>query len=376
MAPTTSTVHFHIFIHFVLKKSQPALIRLARNVCKTNVDVRIVGHGLRGLHKQQEIWTTWHYVLKSLTRIADAPQVTYGNPTKPNKQRRVPLRAAASVDGDDEHPVGKERDIQAFAITREHAETPWHTLVSEHHWLLAGNQKAKALYEALRTTREDAIPDRILKKVCIFWGAAGTGKTTLAKALLVDGEQVEESQADLDGRIWMQQQSMGHFFGSLKGDSIKPSHSKLIIDEMAKNHPITFTSFKQYCNTGHGSKLVNVKHGCGRMNVEEIVFTSNQDPREWFKADFQKAGESGKNNWEAFRRRLQSDVFDDEGNAVLDEEGNPTKEFNVFNFPDVKPDGQLNRPHHYNDLYLVRDNLELDYPFKMAGAFSEFFQQG
>lgn len=117
-------------------------------------------------------------------------------------------------------------------------------------------QKCKELY---RTHRDPNVEPEIL----IFWGESGTGKTRLARERYPDA-----FYAKLNDRMF----PMDGYDGQ----------EVIIFDEFRCQ--LRYSDLLQIVDRGICN--VNVKYGSVKMAATKFIFTSNLDPKEWYKTRF------------------------------------------------------------------------------------------
>ncbi len=357
--PDTGTLHFHIFVKFAHQRSYQAIVDTVEEVLGKHPNVKPV-KGSSATDGAKQFYNSFDYCTKLSKRIEGTDAVTFGKPlVKP-----VPRGAKKS-----NHKFSQKQIDSNELVLRLYQEKTWSQMVCEHTLLLQNNRGARAYYDALHDQLVEAVPDRILEEVVIYWGAAGTGKSTLAKAPDdVKTRESIETPKEFKKRVWVQGTDMGTFWGDKAGEKLTGAHEVILIDEMGPGHALTLNRFKELCNLGHYGTQVNIKNGNARMNPKKWVFTSNKDPRTWFKKDFTEAG-AGQANWNAFKRRVCTNVLDEHGRQVVDDNGEAKVKWNVFEFPLYKPDGTPNAPTNHEDMYYHEDHLEKDYPFQAEPGF-------
>jgi len=174
----------------------------------------------------------------------------------------------------------------------------------ESRLLLAPCGWAKKLHES----RATAQPRRKIKDVVILYGAAGTGKTTLAVEW--DQQQGEEK----DARYYRRNCDDGHFWGG--GNTAYKGQRIIHFDEFTGQEK--FNNLKEWTSLNQEGPPINVKGKGATLNHETVLFTSNTHPAGWYKNLWGKDPKQ----FDAFQRRVTRVLF----------------------FPELRPDGSINDP--------------------------------
>lgn len=174
------------------------------------------------------------------------------------------------------------------------------------------------------------VPRRTIQNVVVFYGAGGTGKTTMAQNFSVkDGESIHERyykrNAD-DGKFW------GGGRTAYKGQRI------VHLEEFCGQE--TAANFKEICDTGKHGPSINIKNSGGELNHETVIITSNHHPAGWYR----KLCDNDNKQWSPICRRFTQ----------------------VWFFPEFRPDGTANMPDentppHYEDHTQAFKDLIPDY---------------
>lgn len=145
------------------------------------------------------------------------------------------------------------------------------------------------------------IEKRTIKDVIIYYGAGGTGKTTMARELN-------------EGSVYRRNYEDGSFWGG--GNTAYKNEMTVHFEEF--NGQEAFSKLKEICDVGANGPPVNVKNGGVNLNHECVVFTSNHHPAYWYG----KLWEKHSFEFLPFWRRI-------------------TK---VYFFPELREDGTRNAP--------------------------------
>lgn len=153
------------------------------------------------------------------------------------------------------------------------------------------------------------IETRDIENVVIYYGAGGTGKTTMAK--------------EISDNYYRRNFEDGVFWGG--GGTAYNNESLIHLEEF--NGQETFSKLKELCDVGAQGPPVNVKNGGITLNHDTVVFTSNHHPAYWYQTLWKK------HDFEflPFWRRVTKVVF----------------------FPEKREDGDRNAPDDDHKPYFV-----------------------
>jgi hypothetical protein len=373
--PKTGKLHYHIFVQFKNKKVwENVRAEVARVIDNPSVDTimpkpnNTIANARKASHK---------YCCRPDKRKVGTMPYTIGNAPRGTKGVTPPDKVTKQVPK--LFKMSAKKQAANDLIDKYYEELSWEQLYIENQGLLRDDRSAKNYYDSLHKHRVNNMVSRQLENVIFYWGAAGSGKSTLAKAPDdYKTRSVNETQQQFRKRVWVQGTDMGDFWGAAGGESLTPDHEVIIVDEMGPKHKFTLNRFKEISNLGHHGSMVGTKNGCVRMNAKTMIFTSNVDPRYWFQDDFENRA-SGRDHWNAFKRRVVreewvenpdgSHKLNEKGEkiAVLDAMGKQKTGWNVYHFPEYKPNGEKNLPKSWDEMYCVEDPLEDEFPH-MANA--------
>jgi len=149
---------------------------------------------------------------------------------------------------------------------------------------------------------------RTIKETIIFYGAGGTGKTSLAQQ---HDTRPDENKHD---RYYKRNADDGKFWGG--GRTAYRGQRIIHLEEFCGQE--TAANFKEICDIGKEGPSVNIKNSGTDLNHEITLITSNHHPAAWYK----NLCHNDHKQWVPICRRF-------------------TK---VFFFPEKRPDGSLNIP--------------------------------
>jgi hypothetical protein len=173
---------------------------------------------------------------------------------------------------------------------------------------------------------------RDISEVIIMYGAGGTGKTTLARALKeVPGEVLQE-------RYYRRNPDDGVFWGG--GRTAYKGQRVVHFEEFCGQEP--FARIKEVCDIGKAGPPVNIKNGGVELNHECVVFTSNYHPAAWYN----RLWSDDHKQFHPFWRRVTKVMF----------------------FPAHREDGSLNTPDEQHPPFFID---QTDQWKKLEGDFTE-----
>lgn len=163
---------------------------------------------------------------------------------------------------------------------------------------------------------------RTIHDVIVFYGAGGTGKTTLAQNLdIQENESIEE-------RYYKRNPDDGKFWGG--GRTAYRNQRIIHLEEFCGQE--TAANFKEICDIGKQGPTVNIKNSGSQLNHEKVIITSNHHPAAWYK----KLCKDDQKQWTPLCRRITQ----------------------VWFFPEHRQDGSLNIPDENNPPYYI-DQTEI-----------------
>jgi len=167
---------------------------------------------------------------------------------------------------------GRRTDLEAIKLDIDNGKC-YNDLWNDHFSHMCQYRKSFAEYIDSRNAKRTTMPD-----VFIYWGATGTGKTRKA---------MEFSD---DPFIYMG----GGWFDGYTGQSVA------IFDEF-EGGDVPFELWKRLCD--RYPLRVPIKGGSVNWNPRIIIFTSNRDPRNWWRDVDKPDGW-----WDQFQRRTKEIV--------------------------------------------------------------------
>lgn len=309
ICPTTHRTHWHFFVHLKNATSCMRIKHIVTNKThREGINVKIPPN-VRGHGMNNHIRAMYFYCTKEDTRHPGTEPYVYGLP--PPEQVRSPSNRSSKKSS----TLTVENKIDM--ILKHPASASWASILhhdKNHQVALADAQWAKSFHLERKTHAMENVPRRTIQHVIVMAGHAGTGKTTLAKTGNFEGLSYNQND------IWMQSQALGQWFGNARTSNHYNNQRVIIIDEYHAGHPITFTDFKTLANVGHAGEQVQVKFGNTTLNHEIVIFTTNENPWDWFRNMLLRS----QANYDAFVRRITKYLY----------------------FPSHRPDGTVNEPSH------------------------------
>ncbi len=165
--------------------------------------------------------------------------------------------------------------------------------------------------------RHCEIGERTITNVILFYGAGGTGKTTMAKQYdVTPGETLQE-------RYYRRNATDGVFWGG--GRTAYGGQRVIHYEEFCGQEQLA--RLKEVCDLKATGPNVNVKNGGATLNHDTVIFTSNHHPAAWYKNVWTKDPKQ----FHPFWRRITQVMF----------------------FPAHRADGTLNIPDDDHEPYFV-----------------------
>jgi len=160
-------------------------------------------------------------------------------------------------------------------------------------------------------------PRRTIQQVIIFYGAGGTGKTTLAQKW-----DIREDE-DFHSRYYKRNPDDGKFWGG--GRTAYKGQRIIHLEEYCGQE--TAGNFKELCDLGKHGPSVNIKNSGTELNHETVIITSNVHPAGWY----HNLCDKDKKQWSPISRRFTQ----------------------VWFFPEKRPDGTPNSPSATEEPYYI-----------------------
>lgn len=183
----------------------------------------------------------------------------------------------------------------------------------ESKYLLASCSWGKSYHAGRMATAER----RTITNVIVFYGAGGTGKTTLARSW---DSKPDESEFE---RYFKRNHDDGHFWG---GGRVAYKGQRIIhFEEFDGNEQ--FSNMKEWMDIGKTGPPVNVKNGGTHLNHETVIITTNVHPAGWYRSLWTKDPKQ----FHPFWRRITKVCF----------------------FPEKRADGSLNIPSEDHEPYFI-----------------------
>lgn len=314
----TGTLHAHIYLERQACRFQP-LCQKFDNAVGKHCDIkkpRVCSSNQRNC--------AVNYVLNPNKRCIDTEPFTWDR-NKHNVSFQAGLlkpKPTQSVDATTELIVNH--------ILSKPIEWTWDQIVHENiesQLLLATCPWGKRFHNGRRASTTT----RTIENVIIYYGASGTGKTTLA--LDYDAHEDEARQT----RYFRRNPEDNGFWGA--GRTAYCNQRIIHYEEFCGQE--AFHRIKEVCDVGKTGPPVNIKNGGAILNHSTVLFSSNTHPAFWY----QQLWEKDQNQFHPFWRRVTKLIF----------------------FPPLRPDGSKNIPTDLIPPYYV-DQTE-DW-FAMQGEFS------
>lgn len=312
-APTTDTIHAHIFVEFTRGKRPrfQFLAELLKRVTGSPGDIKRCRRTSDMSRK-----CAANYCLKPDTWIIGETNRfvwPHNNHTLAFDEKLFARAGKSKVD--------KQSKADLVEDQRTHIESKprwwtWPQIVHE-------SDQSKALLctcswgKVYHETRSAEIPRRTIQNVVILYGAGGTGKTTLAKNWdLRDGEATQE-------RYYRRNPEDGAFWGG--GRTAYKGERVIHLEEFCGQEQLS--RFKEIADIGNCGPNVNVKNGGQTLNHDTLIITSNHHPAAWYRGAWKKDPKQ----FVPFWRRISQ----------------------IWFFPEHRADGSLNIPDEHNQPYYV-----------------------
>lgn len=297
--PDTERLHCHIYVEFTNRNRKRfdqlrSLIEEKTGKCG---DVKVP----RKSNQNQRACAV-NYCLKPDSRFPDTePFIWSGNKFAVGFNENLYINRGKSSN------KKTERDEQVVHIMSKPESWTWDQIVHENdasrHLLAACSWGPK--FHAGRMARHAR---RTIKNVIVFYGAGGTGKTTLA--LSYDKKPDEEDNS----RYYRRNPDDGKFWGG--GRTAYRGQRIIHFEEFCGQE--TAGTFKEVCDLGKPGPSVNVKNGGTELNHETVIITSNHHPCGWYR----HLCSNDPKQWNPIARRFTQVLF----------------------FPELRPDGTRNIP--------------------------------
>lgn len=305
-APTTNTLHLHLYVEFTRNRRPKfaSLKAIFAPYSLVSVDLRVPK-----ISSKNQRQCAVNYVLDALKRAPSTESYVWAGCTKP----AVFCQATA----DKRRPKAESKDeTQRKWIESKPRSWSWDQIVheSEESKILLCSCSFGPKYHSGRAAE---VPVRLIQNVIIFYGAGGTGKTTLAHKWDINADE------DVTERYYRRNPDDGTFWGG--GQSAYRGQRILHLEEFCGNEPLN--RIKEVCDVGKAGPYVNIKNGGRALNHDTVLFTSNSHPAAWYR---NKMSNDNK-QWRPFARRITQ----------------------VWFFPEKRPDGSDNVPDDQNPPYYI-----------------------
>jgi hypothetical protein len=297
--PETERLHAHLYVEF--KNSH----RIRFNSVRDAIE-RVTGkpgqiQAARCQSKAQRQGAV-NYVLKPGHRMYDTEEYIW-----PRNRCKIAFQKDFAKEKQSKKSKKDVVDTQVDWIESKPKHWTWDQIVHE-------SDESKKLLAAcswgakFHAGRHASCERRTIQNVIVFYGAGGTGKTTLAldhdkREGEVKQERYYRRNAD-DGKFW------GGGRTAYKGQRI------IHLEEFCGQE--TAANFKEICDLEKEGPSVNIKNGGTDLNHETVIITSNHHPAAWYRKLFSEDHKQ----WTPICRRLTQ----------------------VFFFPEKREDGELNIP--------------------------------
>lgn len=314
ICPVTETLHVHYLLHFkhahrprfhVLRAHLHSKFEKGVDIKKTK---RVSNHAIKCaanyVLKPDDTCSIPPYIWPSNQLTLSFDPVLFEQRPQPDQESKLSLR-----------------EQQRAWIDSKPRHWNWDQIVHdcpESKALLCACSWGRAYHAG----RHAEIPERLIKNVIVFYGAGGTGKTTMAKNY--DIQQNEH----LNERYYRRNPDDGAFWGggrtAYKGQRIVHYEEFCGQEQLAR--------LKEICDLQATGPNVNVKNGGTKLNHDTVIFTSNHHPAAWYK----NVWNSDAKQFHPFWRRVTQVMF----------------------FPSHKPNGELNVPDDHNMPYYIDQTEE------------------
>lgn len=303
--PDTETLHLHIYCEFINSK------KLRFNSIRQAIEKATGKTGNVQLAKKcsrSQRQGAVNYVLKDSGRMFGTERYIW-------QGAKVAVNFDPSFNKEKKKQV-TEKDKQVEYIESKPKHWTWDMIVheSKESKLLLASCSWGAKFHAGRAAEN---PRRTIQNVVVFYGAGGTGKTTIAQ------KWDSKPDEDFHERYYKRNPDDGKFWGG--GRTAYRGQRIIHLEEFCGQE--TAANFKEICDVDKHGPSVNIKNGGTELNHDTVIITSNHHPAGWYK----RLCHDDNKQWNPICRRI-------------------TK---VWFFPEFRPDGSPNIPDQDNPSYSI-----------------------
>lgn len=312
-APTTGKLHVQAYVEFV-NSHRPRFNELKSIIKRVTGSAGNIQTAKRGSSKQRACAV--NYCLKPSGRSPNTePCIWKHNTTSVAFDEALFNNRVPKATKQD------EKEAQLNYIESKPMHWSWDQILHETSAskLLLATCSWGPKYHAGRHASQ---PRRLITNVIVFYGAGGTGKTTLAHKWDTKDDE------DFEQRYYKRNPDDGKFWGG--GRTAYRGQRIIHLEEFCGQE--TAANFKEICDLGKSGPSVNIKNSGTDLNHDTVIITSNHHPSTWYRNHCTLDPKQ----WLPLVRRFTQ----------------------VWFFPECRPDGSPNIPDADNPPYSIDQTEE------------------
>jgi hypothetical protein len=262
--PSSGQLHFHIYVEFE-HALRPRFERL-RQIFQSKLDKPVSFSRSKFRSSAKSVQSCINYVTDPSKRKNGTECYIWEN----NKSKRMFFEDLKPKSKDKTETIVKYIDSKPSHWT-------WDQIVheNEHSKILLASCSWGSKYHNGRYASSER---RTIQNVIVFYGAGGTGKTTMAQTYdIKQDEHFEE-------RYFKRNPSDGKFWGG--GRTAYRNQRIIHLEEFCGQE--TCQLFKEICDLEKHGPNVNIKNSGVQLNHETVIITSNHHPAAWYRHLWEK----------------------------------------------------------------------------------------